>query len=120
MSKAAVQCSQVLRLAVAVTSALSGAKPDRPIRRNRSRNANRPSGQSEETKMARNSKANAGHRPGGGIASRQHVEKPVRTGQRAEAISEKGTSQIGSAMGNHATDGRRAVNPVERVRGQQR
>jgi hypothetical protein len=67
--------------------------------------------------MARNSNSTRGHRPGGGIASRQHVAKPVRTGQRAEAINEKGVAQIGSSMGNHATDGRRAVNPVEKVRG---
>jgi hypothetical protein len=68
--------------------------------------------------MARNS--TSGHRPGGGIASNKRVEKPVRAGVRSEAINEKGVAQIGSSLGNHATDGRRSINPVEKLRGAQR
>jgi hypothetical protein len=34
--------------------------------------------------MAKN---RSGHRPGGGIASRQHVEKPIRQGASRERIN---------------------------------
>ena len=55
---------------------------------------------------------------GGGIRSRVVTQKPVRTGERARAMSPKGVSQIGSSLGNHVTERRQLVNPVERVRGQ--
>jgi hypothetical protein len=45
-----------------------------------------------------------GHRPAGGIGSNKSVEKPVKTGQRARAVSPRGVSQIGSSIGNHSTD----------------
>ena len=46
----------------------------------------------------------SGHRPGGGIASRQHVEKPVRTGSGSKGISEGWVGQKGQMQGNHITD----------------
>ena len=59
--------------------------------------------------------------PGGGIGSRVNKEVSVRYGQRAERISEKGVSQIGSSMGNHVTEHRRtASKAVEKVRGELR
>jgi hypothetical protein len=45
-----------------------------------------------------------GHRPGGGIASRVNVEKPVRTGKGARAIVPAGTAQLGQRVGNHITE----------------
>jgi hypothetical protein len=57
---------------------------------------------------------------GGGIRSRVVTEKQVRYGEHARAINERGVSQIGQNLGNHVTDRRQVVNPVERVRGQLR
>lgn len=57
-----------------------------------------------------------GHRPAGGIKSRVVTEKPVRYGDRASKISERGVSQIGQSLGNHVTDRRQVVNPIEKVR----
>jgi hypothetical protein len=55
---------------------------------------------------------------GGGINSNKRVERPVKTGSRAEAISERGTSQIGQSLGNHITDRRGTVSrAIEPVRG---
>ena len=55
---------------------------------------------------------------GGGIRSNKLVNKPVKTGSRAEAVSERGTSQIGQSLGNHITDRRGTVSgAVEPVRG---
>jgi hypothetical protein len=48
-----------------------------------------------------------GHRPAGGIHSRQVVSKPVRTGQRAERVHQGGAGQIGIAQGSHVMDRRR-------------
>jgi hypothetical protein len=45
-----------------------------------------------------------GHRPGGGIASKQHVRKPVRTGQQRERVVPAGVAQIGQRQGNHVTN----------------
>jgi hypothetical protein len=53
--------------------------------------------------MAKN---RGGHRPAGGIASRQHVEKPVRTGSGSKGISEGWVGQRGQKQGSHTTDGR--------------
>jgi hypothetical protein len=44
-----------------------------------------------------------GHRPGGGIASRQHVEKPVRTGRGSQGIRPAYTNMPGAMQGNKAT-----------------
>jgi hypothetical protein len=61
---------------------------------------------------------NSGHRPGGGIASRQRVEKPVRMGANAREMRPQGVSQIGSSMGNRVTNsGRILPGAVEPVRG---
>ncbi len=52
----------------------------------------------------------------GGPGSRQVVKKPVHYGDRARAISEKGSAQIGSSRGNKATESgkilRKDVEPV--------
>lgn len=53
--------------------------------------------------MARNS---SGHRPAGGIASRQHVEKPVKTGSGSKGISPGWVGQRGQKQGSHVTDRR--------------
>ena len=45
-----------------------------------------------------------GHKPGGGIASKQHVRKPVRTGAAREHIQKAGVAQLGQMQGNHATN----------------
>jgi hypothetical protein len=42
-----------------------------------------------------------GHKPAGGIKSRQITEKPVRTGVGARGLSKKWVSQIGASQGNH-------------------
>jgi hypothetical protein len=47
----------------------------------------------------------SGHRPGGGIASRQHVEKPVKTGSGSKGISEGWVGQRGQKQGSHTTHG---------------
>jgi hypothetical protein len=41
---------------------------------------------------------------GGGYGSRQHVETSVRTGMRARQMRQAGVSQIGEAVGSHATN----------------
>jgi hypothetical protein len=46
----------------------------------------------------------SGHRPGGGIASRQRVEKPMRQGSPRERIRHAGVAQIGIRVGNHPTN----------------
>lgn len=45
-----------------------------------------------------------GHRPAGGIASRQHVEKPVRTGSGSHSTRPAGVAQLGASQGNHITN----------------
>jgi hypothetical protein len=45
-----------------------------------------------------------GARPGGGLKSRVVVEKPVKVGKPREEINPRAVSQIGSALGNKATD----------------
>jgi hypothetical protein len=47
-------------------------------------------------------KSRSGHRPGGGIASKQHVSKPVRTGAQRERIRVAGIAQLGQKQGNKA------------------
>jgi hypothetical protein len=57
---------------------------------------------------------------GGGIGSRIVTKQPVRTGQPAREMRHKGVSQIGSSLGDHATDagGKALTRSVEPVRGQ--
>jgi hypothetical protein len=57
--------------------------------------------QRKEMEMA---KQMSGHRPGGGSGSRQVVQKPVRTGQKATGMHVGGVSQLGEAVGNHVTN----------------
>jgi hypothetical protein len=45
-----------------------------------------------------------GHIPGGGIASKQHVQTPVRTGSGSKSTRPAGVSQIGYAVGDHSTN----------------
>jgi hypothetical protein len=44
------------------------------------------------------------HMPAGGLKSRQVVEKPVRTGAGAKAISQRFVSRIGASQGNKVTE----------------
>ena len=46
----------------------------------------------------------SGHRPGGGIASKQHVSVSVRTGSGSKSARLAGVSQIGYAVGDHSTN----------------
>lgn len=56
---------------------------------------------------------------GGGIAGKNVVRGPSRTGQPAREMRPKGVSQIGQHMGNHATGSGKNLNrSVEPVRGQ--
>jgi hypothetical protein len=59
-----------------------------------------------------------GHKPAGGLRSRNVTERPVRYGERARKINERGVSQIGQSLGDHITERRQVVNPVEKVRGE--
>jgi hypothetical protein len=45
-----------------------------------------------------------GHRPGGGIASKQHVQTPVRTGSGSHSTRPAGVAQIGTMYGDRATN----------------
>jgi hypothetical protein len=45
-----------------------------------------------------------GHQPGGGIASKQHVQTPVRTGAGSRSARPAGIAQIGISQGNHTTN----------------
>jgi hypothetical protein len=58
-------------------------------------------------------------RSGGGIAGKNVTQKPVRYGERARKINERGVAQIGTNRGNHATEKAGLLKgDVERVRGQ--
>jgi hypothetical protein len=46
----------------------------------------------------------SGHRPGGGIASKQHVSVPVRTGSGSRGTRPAGVGQIGQSQGDHITN----------------
>jgi hypothetical protein len=56
-------------------------------------------------------------RAGGGPRSNKNVSPPVRYGQPAKEKYVRGTSQIGQSLGNHITERRGTVNPIEPVRG---
>jgi hypothetical protein len=45
-----------------------------------------------------------GHLPGGGIASKQHVSIPVRTGSGPRSARPAGVAQIGTSIGDHITN----------------
>jgi hypothetical protein len=53
---------------------------------------------------------------GGGIRSRNVTERPVKTGKGATKYNVKGVSQVGQSLGDHITNRRQHVNPVEKVR----
>ena len=46
----------------------------------------------------------SGNQKGGGYGSRQHVEKPVRTGSGSKSTRPAGVSQIGYMVGDHSTN----------------
>ena len=63
-------------------------------------------------------KGRSGHRPGGGIASRVNVEKPVKFGEPAHRKRTEGVSRIGQMVGNKTTEGSGKLHPnVEKVEG---
>jgi hypothetical protein len=45
----------------------------------------------------------SGNQKGGGYGSRQHVEKPVRTGTGSRSARPGGVGQIGQMQGSHVT-----------------
>jgi hypothetical protein len=54
-----------------------------------------------------------GHRAGGGIASKNVTERPVRTGVGAKGVNTKYVSRVGQSIGNKATE-KRGVIPYVR------
>lgn len=60
----------------------------------------------------------SGKGSGGGTGSKNVVKSPVKNGQVAKSMREKGVAQIGSALGNHATaKGAKLNRAVESIRG---
>src|SRR5262245_59691079 len=57
------------------------------------------------------------HKAGGGLHSRQVVQKPVRTGAPASGINPGYAGQGGMALGNRAMEGVRADRAAEPMRG---
>ena len=47
----------------------------------------------------------SGNQPGGGYGSRQHVEKPIRTGSGSRGTNPGGVGQLGQIQGSHVTRG---------------
>src|SRR6516162_10124281 len=47
----------------------------------------------------------SGNQKGGGYGSRQHVEKPIRTGSGSRGTNPGGVGQLGQAQGTHVTRG---------------
>jgi len=45
----------------------------------------------------------SGHKPGGGIASKQHVSIPVRTGSGSHGTNPGAVGQLGQKQGDHVT-----------------
>jgi len=59
-----------------------------------------------------------GGKAGGGIKSNKLVHKPVRYGEPAKGTRHEGVSQIGSSLGDHATEtGKVLRKSVERMHG---
>jgi hypothetical protein len=48
----------------------------------------------------------SGNQPAGGYGSRQHVEKPVRTGSGSRSARPGGVGQLGEMQGSHTTNRR--------------
>jgi hypothetical protein len=70
-------------------------------------------------KTEKGTKAMAKSRSGGGIAGKNVTQKPVKYGERARKINERGVAQIGTNRGNHATEKAGLLKgDVERVRGE--
>jgi hypothetical protein len=46
----------------------------------------------------------SGNQKGGGYGSRQHVEKPVRTGTGSRSTRPAGVAQVGQIQGDHVTN----------------
>jgi hypothetical protein len=61
----------------------------------------------------------SGKGSGGGAGMNKVTQRPVRTGDRARAVSPKGVSQIGSSIGNHVSEagGKTLRGGVERTQG---
>jgi hypothetical protein len=60
----------------------------------------------------------SGHRPAGGIRSRNVTEKPQRLGKPAQGKRHQAVSQIGQNLGDHVTEsGKMHRGAVERVEG---
>ena len=57
---------------------------------------------------------------GGGYASNKKVTPGVRTGAPAREMSPKGVSQIGTARGNRATQGKERLSDQESIPGQRK
>ena len=47
----------------------------------------------------------SGNQKGGGYGSRQHVEKPIRTGSGSRGTNPGGVGQLGNMQGSHVTRG---------------
>jgi hypothetical protein len=47
----------------------------------------------------------SGNQKGGGYGSRQHVEKPIRTGSGSRGTNPGGVGQLGQMQGSHVTRG---------------
>ena len=47
----------------------------------------------------------SGNQKGGGYGSRQHVEKPIRTGTGSRGTNPGGVGQLGQMQGSHVTRG---------------
>src|SRR6516162_11043917 len=47
----------------------------------------------------------SGNQKGGGYGSRQHVEKPIRTGSGSRGTNPGGVGQLGQKQGSHVTRG---------------
>jgi hypothetical protein len=45
-----------------------------------------------------------GHQPGGGIASKVHVQTPVRTGTGSRSARPAGVAMFGQSQGDHVTN----------------
>jgi hypothetical protein len=56
-----------------------------------------------------------GHRPGGGIASKQHVQTPVRTGSGSKSARPAGVAMFGQMQGSHVTHDRESDYRGERL-----
>src|SRR5262245_888261 len=63
--------------------------------------------------MAKKSNRLSTGKPGGGFGSRQHTRVEVHYGQQSKGRNPRAVSQIGQAMGNHATEHTGKMNRTE-------